>query len=142
MTQDHRIPTALLLLRLSVFFVMLIWVIDKFVRPDHAAVVFQSFYFIPGLGNTIIYFIGVIQLIIIVGFVLGWQKRFTYAAVLFFHSASTFSAFRQYLAPYEDVNILFFAAWPMLAACFTLYYLKSWDTKWVIDSPRLESRIN
>jgi hypothetical protein len=51
---------------------MLVWTIDKFVRPEH--------------------------------------------------TVSTFSTFRQYLHPFEDVNILFFTAWPMLGACFTLYY--------------------
>jgi putative oxidoreductase len=29
-------------------------------------------------------------------------------------------------------NILFFAAWPMLGACFTLYYLRDLDTLWSV----------
>jgi len=28
--------------------------------------------------------------------------------------------------------VLFFAAWPMLAACFALYYLRDLDTKWTL----------
>ncbi|MEO1403334.1 MAG: hypothetical protein AAFV72_19085 [Cyanobacteria bacterium J06635_1] len=139
---EHRIPLVLLLLRLSVFLVMLMWTLDKFVKPDHAAAVFANFYFIGGLSHTIIYVIGAIQLVIIVGFLLGIQKRFTYAAVLFFHSVSTFSAFRKYFAPYEDVNLLFFAAWPMLAACFGLFYLKDLDTLWVLPKQRLRAERN
>lgn len=135
-TTHRRIPLALLLLRLSVFLVMLMWTLDKFINPAHAAAVFEKFYFIGGLGNLPIYIIGVIQLLIIVGFVLGFQKRFTYAAVLFLHAVSTLSAFKQYFAPYQDTNLLFFAAWPMLAACFTLYYLNDWDTLWVIDKEK------
>ena len=138
-TTDLRIPLALLLLRLSVFLVMLMWTIDKFVNPGHAAAVFAKFYFISGLGPTVIYLIGAIQLAIVVGFVLGIRKRLTYGAVLFLHAVSTFSAFKQYFAPYENVNLLFFAAWPMLAACFTLFYLKDLDTLWTMK-PLVTSR--
>jgi hypothetical protein len=44
------------------------------------------------------------------------------------HALSTLAPFKLYLAPYEGPNILFFAAWPMLAACFALYYLRDQDT--------------
>lgn len=131
-TIDRRIPLALLFLRLSVFFVMLMWTLDKFIRPGHAAAVFTKFYFIDGLGHPIIYILGAIQLAVIIGFVLGWKKSFTYAAVLFFHAISTFSAFKQYFSPFANGNLLFFAAWPMLAACFTLYYLRNLDTYWTV----------
>ncbi|MEM9908676.1 MAG: hypothetical protein AAF921_27065 [Cyanobacteria bacterium P01_D01_bin.44] len=139
---EHRIPLVLLLLRLSVFLVMLMWTLDKFVQPDHTVAVYSNFYFISGLSHPVVYGIGAIQLVIIIGFVLGVQKRFTYAAVLFFHSISTFSAFRQYFAPYENVNLLFFAAWPMLAACFGLFYLKDLDTLWVVQKQRLRPEGN
>jgi uncharacterized membrane protein YkgB len=131
MSSDRRIPVALLLLRLSVFLVMLMWTLDKFVNPNHAAAVYQNFYLISGLSNQMFYIIGAIQLIIILGFVAGFQKRWTYLLVLFFHAVSTFSSFPKYLAPFD--NLLFFAAWPMLAACFTLYYLRDMDTLWTVD---------
>jgi putative oxidoreductase len=131
MSSDRRISVALLLLRLSVFLVMLMWTLDKFVNPDHAAAVYQNFYLISGLSNQMFYIIGAIQLIIILGFVAGFQKRWTYLLVLFFHAVSTFSSFPKYLAPFD--NLLFFAAWPMLAACFTLYYLRDMDTLWTVD---------
>ncbi|MGF1515216.1 MAG: hypothetical protein ACFB5Z_16170 [Elainellaceae cyanobacterium] len=125
---ESRLPLGLFLLRISVFLVLLMWAIDKFVRPEHAAAVYQNFYLIGGLGNAVFYIIGVIQLAIIVLFLLGLWKRWTYGLVLFMHAVSTFSAFRQYLSPFQDPNLLFFAAWPMLAACFVLFYLKDWDT--------------
>lgn len=131
MNSDRRIPLVLVVLRLSVFLVMLMWTLDKFINPAHAAAVYKSFYFIGGLTNIPIYIIGAIQLVIILGFVAGFQKRWTYLLVLFFHSVSTFSAFRQYFDPFE--NLLFFAAWPMLAACFTLYYLRDLDTLYTIE---------
>ncbi|NEO99021.1 MAG: hypothetical protein F6K58_10145 [Symploca sp. SIO2E9] len=134
MKSDNRLSLSLFLLRLSVFLVMLMWTLDKFVRPEHAAAVYEKFYFISGFNNSIFYLIGLVQLAIIIGFLLGFKKTWTYGAVLVFHAISTFSTFQQYLAPFTDNNLLFYAALPMLAACFALYYLRDLDTKWVIDN--------
>jgi hypothetical protein len=126
---DHnRVGVALLVLRVTVFAVMLVWTIDKFVRPAHAASVYEHFYFLRGIGPTAIYAIGIVELVILVGFVIGFAPRLTYGLVLLLHAISTLSSFRQYFHPFEGSNILFFAAWPMLGACFALYYLRDLDT--------------
>src|SRR5438093_6092049 len=124
----NRIGVALLVLRVTVFLVMLIWTIDKFVRPAHAASVYEHFYFLRGLAPIIIYAIGVLELLVLIGFVIGFEPRLTYGLVLLFHAVSTLSSFRQYVDPFDGANILFFAAWPMLGACFALYYLRDLDT--------------
>jgi putative oxidoreductase len=132
--ESRRIATALLVLRLTIFLVMLIWTIDKFVRPAHAASIYEHFYFLRGLRPTIIYAIGVAELVLLVGFLIGFAPRLTYGIVLLLHAISTFSTFRQYLHPFEGPNILFFAAWPMLGACFALYYLRDLDTLFRLGS--------
>ncbi len=109
---------------------MLMWTLDKFVKPDRAAAVFQAFSKIGGLSQGIVYLIGSIQLCIILGLVIGWKKRWTYLLVLLFHYVSTFSAFGQYLATFD--NLLLFAACPVLAACFSLYFLRDVDTLWTV----------
>jgi len=126
---DDRISRALLLLRLSVFLVMLMWTTDKLLNPAHAAQVYTYFYGFGGLGPGVFYAIGVAELLLLLGFVVGFRRRLTYGAVLVLHAMSTVSAFRQYLDPLS--NLLFFAAWPMLAACFALYTLRDLDTRWV-----------
>ncbi len=132
----HRIGVALLVLRLTVFLVMVFWTIDKFVRPSHAASVYEHFYFLGGLGPVIMYSIGVVEFVLLLGFVIGFAPRITYLLVLLIHAVSTFSSFRQYFTPFEKVNLLFFAAWPMLGACFVLYYLRDLDTLWTIRGKR------
>ncbi|MDY7014727.1 MAG: hypothetical protein SVX43_14210 [Cyanobacteriota bacterium] len=133
MRSDSRLSLVLFLLRLSVFLVMFVWALDKFVRPEHAAAVYENFYFISGLGNVPIYVLGALQMVLLIGFLIGFQKRLTYGIVLLLHGVSTLSSFRQYLAPFSDgPNLLFYAAWPMLAACFAVYYLRDLDTRWVI----------
>ena len=123
-----RLPLVLFLLRISVFAVMLIWTIDKFVRPQHAQKIFETFYFIAGVAGTAVLVMGVCELILLLLFVAGFAKRITYGLVFLLHAGSTFSSFKQYAAPFTGGNILFFAAWPMLAACFALYLLRDRDT--------------
>jgi putative oxidoreductase len=125
-----RLEFSLLALRLTVFIVMLVWTLDKFLLPEHAAEVYERFYFLGGLGPAAVRAIGVAELALIVAFVLGVAKRWTYGAVLVLHGVSTLASFRQYLDPFD--NLLFFAAWPMLAACLTLYLLRDEDTRWTL----------
>jgi len=130
----NRVGVALLVLRVTVFAVMLVWTIDKFVRPAHATSVYEHFYFLRGLGPAIIYSIGIAELVLLIGFVMGFAPWLTYGLVLLLHAVSTFSSFHQYLHPFEGPNLLFFAAWPMLGACFTLYYLRDLDTLFRLGS--------
>lgn len=58
MNQQARLSWSLLLLRLGVFLVMLMWTLDKFVQPEHAAKVFEGFYGLGGFGTEIFYVLG------------------------------------------------------------------------------------
>lgn len=128
MTLHQRLSRSLLLLRISVFTVMFFWTLDKFVQPEHAGSVFEGFYGIGGLGATVFYIIGTLEMLLILAFVTGSWKRISYGLVLVLHAVSTLSSYNQYLDPFD--NLLFFAAWPMLAACVTLYWLRDADTLW------------
>jgi uncharacterized membrane protein YkgB len=131
--QDKKLELSLLLLRLSVFLVMFMWAIDKFINPGHAAKVYESFYYIGGLGNAVMYVIGAMEMVILLLFLAGYKKKYTYGAVLVLHAVSTLSSFKQYLAPFDGTNLLFFAAWPMLAACLALFLLRDQDKIWSVS---------
>ncbi len=119
---------SLLSLRLGVFLVMAIWTVDKLLNPQHAAAVYENFYFIGGVPTWLFSAIGIAEMALLIAFLLGMARRLTYGIVLAMHSVSTLSAYSQYLNPFEAHNLLFFAAWPMLAACFSLYLLRDEDT--------------
>lgn len=121
---------ALLFLRLSIFTVMLMWTLDKFVNPGHAIAVFNKFYHLGGLNSVAIGTIAALELVLITAFVLGYRKTFSYGAVLALHAVSTLSSYHQYLNPWP--NLLFFAAIPMLAACWALFSLRSQDTLFTV----------
>jgi len=129
MKRNDAIGISLLALRLSVFLVMLMWTLDKFINPSHAAAIFENFYFIPGLESNVVLILAILEIALLALFVLGLFKTLTYGAVLALHAVSTLSSFGMYLAPFEQYNLLFFAAWPMLAACFALFLLRNEDTR-------------
>lgn len=133
MPNERRVAFSLLLLRLGVFVVMFMWTLDKFINPKHAAAVYEAFYNLKGMGVTVMYLIATVEMAIITGFLVGYMKKWTYGAVLLLHAISTLSSYKQYLAPFAQGHLLFFAAWPMLAASFTLYYLRDRDTRWSMD---------
>lgn len=125
-TLQKALSRSLLMLRLGVFVVMLMWTLDKFYNPAHTSKVFSGFYGIDWLSQNISYVIGAVELLLVLAFVAGLWRRWTYGAVLLIHGISTFSSYKMYFSPFD--NLLFFAAWPMLAACLALYWLRDWDT--------------
>ncbi|MCL7489518.1 MAG: hypothetical protein M8357_15230 [Desulfobulbaceae bacterium] len=127
MNTEKRLTISLFALRVTVALVMLVWNLDKFINPQHAATVYENFYLLGGLGREVMYVIGAVEIVIVGAFLLGLMKRFSYGTVLALHAISTFSSYKQYLAPYDGPNILFFTAWPMLGACLALYLLRDQD---------------
>ena len=111
---------------------MLMWALNKFFNPAHAARIYEEFYKISNLEEYHFYFISAAELILLLAFLVGYKKTLTYGLVFTLHAVSTFSAYQQYMDPYQYPNLFFFTAWPMLAACFTLYYLRDYDTKLVL----------
>jgi len=105
------------------------WTMDKFVNPGHTAKVFEIFYGISS-STIAVYVLGVVQLVLVLAFLAGVKKRLTYGLIFILHGASTLSAYNQYIDGFN--NLLFFAAWPMWAACFALYLLRDEDVKFTI----------
>lgn len=132
MSENSRIANALLFLRLGVFIVILMWTLDKFINPGHTAGVFGNFYGLSGWGPTIFMILGALELVLLIGFVIGYMKTITYGFILVIHAVSTISTWKQLLDPF-DGNLLFFAAIPMLAACWALFSLRDLDTRLTIN---------
>jgi hypothetical protein len=78
--------------------------------------------------------IGAAELVLVLAFVAGALRRPSYGLVTLLHGISTLSSWQQYLQPFD--NLLFFAAWPMLAACIALYLLRDDDVLLSADSSR------
>ncbi len=124
-TLQTKLATSLLLLRVGIFIVFLFWGLDKILVPEHAVKMLSGFYGLDISTNAMMA-LGVAQLGFLGAFVVGMWKKYTYGAILVLHAGSTFSSFAKYMDPFN--NLLFFACWPMLAACVALFLLRDYDT--------------
>ncbi|SMP64218.1 hypothetical protein SAMN06265222_108182 [Neorhodopirellula lusitana] len=138
MSFEKRLSTSLLLLRLGVGIVFVMWTLDKFLNPGHAAVVWEKYYMIEGLGVAAAYAIGTVQMVLVLSFLAGAFRSVSYLLIGILHTISTLSAYPQYLNPWEKPNLLFFAAFPMLAACVALWLLRDHDT-YTVDGMRRQA---
>jgi len=82
---QNRPPLGLLLLRASVFLVMFVWTVDKFVEPQHASKIMEQFYLIGGVSRILVYLLAVIELAVILAFLFGCAKKWSYALVFLMH---------------------------------------------------------
>ncbi len=123
---QNRLKWSLLSLRITIFIVMFVWTLDKFVNPAHGMAIFEKFYGIGGVPETAVYVMGAFQLALVLAFLAGLAKKYTYGLIFILHGGSTLSSFPQYLDAFN--HLLFFAAWPMWGACFALFLLRDADT--------------
>ncbi len=137
---EKPLATTLLLLRLGVALVFFMWTLDKLMNPEHAASVFERYYQMPGLGSALMVGIGIAQLILVLAFATGAFRTVSYGLITVLHTISTASCYQQYMNPWEKPNLLFFAAFPMLAACVGLWLLRKWDV-WTFDGIRDRSKL-
>jgi hypothetical protein len=127
---QKRLEWSLLSLRVTIFIVMFVWTLDKFVNPAHGMAIFEKFYGIGGVPEMAVYIMGALQLALVLAFLAGLAKKYTYGIIFILHGGSTLSSFPQYLDAFN--HLLFFAAWPMWGACFALFLLRDADTKFAL----------
>lgn len=127
---QNRLQWSLFSLRLGVFIVMIMWTLDKFINPGHGTSIFERYYGISGSNDIVVYILGALQLILVFAFLFGIKKRISYGVIFVLHGLSTLSSYNQYLDGFN--HLLFFAAWPMWAACFALYLLRDQDVKFTV----------
>ena len=138
-SEEKQFSFCLLLLRWGIAIVFVMWIANKLVNPDQAKAVFGKFYGISLPGDMITYVVAGLQSIVLIAFILGAFKTYSYMIVLIMHAASTFSSFKQYLDPWTYPHLLFFAAIPMLASCILLWRFRKYDTILSIDVMRGKS---
>ena len=133
---QKRLHVSLFSLRIGIGIVFAMWTLDKFVNPEHAAAVAEHFYGVQGLDQIAAYTLGSAQLLLVIAFIAGAFKSVSYAAIGLMHAASTVLSYGNYLDPWNGPNLLFFAAFPMMAAAFTLWLLREHDVIASVDALR------
>jgi putative oxidoreductase len=136
---EHRLPVALLVLRLLIFGVFLMWAFDKLLAPEQAARIYQAYFSLP-VSQSLVTLIGAAELVLLGAFLIGYQKRFVRAVMLVLMGIACLAPGRFYLTPFEDHILLYFAAFPAFAVTFMLYYLRDRDTLFTLPAPAREAQ--
>lgn len=126
MELSRKLGIGLALIRISTGIFFLVWSIEKIIHPEVIQKVFSRFYLL-NISTTVSIAIGVIQTLIILAFMAGLFKIWTYGAILGMHAVSTLSTYKELFNPYEPPNHLFWAAVPTLAALIALFILRQED---------------
>ena len=126
MTDEDKLLISLAIIRITIGIFFLVWSIEKIIAPELAQRVFKNFYLVE-ISPAVSVMIGMIQTIIVLAFILGLFKTFSYGALLGMHAVSVFSTYQQLLNPYQPPNHLFWAAVPVLGALIALFLLRKSD---------------
>ena len=138
MTEAHpdRLTTPLLILRITIGLFLLQWGIEKLVIPETTAVIFSHFYKIDGVGENAAMVMGILQSLLALAILFGFQKHISYLLGFLLHAGSTISTIGNLIDPYAPGNHLFMTAVPVLAGMWLLYRMRDADVKFSIDAMR------
>ena len=127
MTFDKKLQISLFSLRIGVFVVFLAWTLDKIFAYEHNSKMIGHYYGVE-VSELFLTALGIAELILLIAFLLGKYKTFTYGVILFAHTVTTLVSAKRFFPPYEIHQLLYFGAIPMLAACLALFLLREHDT--------------
>lgn len=125
--RDTTLEVSLALVRYTVAAFFAVWVVEKFVKPETTQAIFKAFYYVEALPLEASYAVGVIQAVVLIAFVLGLFKTWSYGALTLMHAGSTLASWQQLSDPYTGVNHLFWASVPVLGAMIALWILRRRD---------------
>lgn len=129
----NRLRLPLLFLRLTVGLFFLQWSVEKIVKPETTAKIFDHFYGLD-LSLSLAQALGVVEALVALAILAGFKRRFTYGAAFVMHLGSTLSSWQQLTDPYGSGNHLFAAAVPLLAAMWLLFRMADDDEMFAFDA--------
>ena len=132
MKDERRLQISLAIIRISLVLFFLVWSIGKLIVPELTQKVFATFYF-SEISSSVSVGVGVLQTIVVLIFLVGQWKTFSYGVVLGMHTVSVLSTYRQLLNSYQPPNPLFWAGIPVLGASIALFLLRDRDCLFVLS---------
>src|SRR6266540_6244497 len=134
---DRRIAAGLLILRFFLGIFLLQWSVEKLILPGATARIAQNFYSVS-LPTEVAYALGVAELILSLGLLLGAYRTMSYGLSLLVHTVTVVVSWRQLFDPYglaKVGNHLWISTWPTWGGFAALFLMRAWDA-WTIDGWR------
>lgn len=129
----NRLRIPLFVLRLTVGLFFLQWSLEKVIKPETTASIFDHFYGLE-LSLTLAQVLGGIEVLLALAILAGFKRRLAYGAAFALHLGSTLSTWPQLTDPYSGGNHLFAAAVPLLAALWLLFRMADYDDLLAFDA--------
>jgi uncharacterized membrane protein YphA (DoxX/SURF4 family) len=128
-----RLRYPLFILRLATGLFFLQWGIEKLIKPETTASIFDHFY---GLNLSLFMSqaLGGLEVLLALSILAGFKRRLVYGAAFVMHLGSTLSTWAQLTQPYSGNNHLFAAAVPLLAALWLLFRMADYDDVMSLDA--------
>ncbi len=126
MTDKLKFP--LFFTRLAIFYFLLPWVLMRFTAPSGAQNIASKYYKVSSMPEIATTVIGVLWVALLLAFLFGIKKRISYGLVLLIHAVGTLFTLPYLIIGTENMNIMFFAAIPVIGAMWLLYTLRDHDT--------------
>ena len=128
MEKDRNLELSLFLIRISTAIFLLVWAAAKFANIKQQQGVFATFYGWKAVTPETLAMIGAVQILLILAFVAGAFKTWTYAAIFLMHGAGTLAGWSRMIPPYgPSASMTFWAAVPVLAGILALFLLRDRD---------------
>ncbi len=136
MVHAHKLSVALFIIRVSAAAFLGVWASLKFYRPEWMENVFRTYYKIDFVTQDYAIAVGVIQMLIVFMFLIGFQRTLVYGFVMLMHSAGVIGSIPNLLFKFTDYPYnLFWAGVPTLGALIALFILREYD-QFTIDGWR------
>lgn len=126
MTDERKLQISLAIIRIFTAIFFLVWSLRKIIQPESTQGIFSKFYMME-VSQLFSYVAGTIQTLLVIAFLVGLFKTWTYGAILGMHIVSVLSTYKQLFNPYESPNTLFWAAVPALGGLIALFLLRDKD---------------
>jgi len=140
MSQPNDLPltASLALMRLATGAFLLVWSVEKIVAPDVARRVFAGFYSTEP-SDALLAVVGLAQTALVVAFMLGLLRFWTYGLVTLMHGVSVAVTLPQLVTPFTFPHHIFWAGVPVLALMIALFALRERDE--LLTVPRRLGRL-
>ena len=107
-------PIALLLLRISLGWLMVVWGVDKLTDPAHGQAVAESFYLGLGGGGTFLTVAGIFQVLVGLAMVLGLFRRVLWPILAVVNGITLVAVWKSIVDPWgfflDGGNLVFYSS--------------------------------
>ena len=150
MTEIKRIEIALLIMRITAAIFLGLWATLKFHHPEWQRNIFEGAYNISffTVSDNLSYFLGTVQIIIVLAFVSGFMRKYSYGLMMLMSAAGVLGSLGSFININEAGEIyaayakypknLMLTSIPTLGALVALFILRDMDNLFSLSNKRIK----